>query len=574
MPIVTKRFGKNRNEPDDFENMPDTAPDNMEIKDFSDDIDVDALGSLLSGGTPNIQNSDFNMNFEQMPESKKSSNIAENIGKFVRSIADKIGGKNPHGDIPDLPDSAERPVDPNYVSETVSFTDYPNPQQGEQFGTDDSASSISEYSQQNFGGSGMDNDDFGFDSEPRSDFRSDENMYMPQEQQEMTYSGQDYTNKFDAYTQPSADFGQGAPQYQPYGSDAMNSAPQYQPYNSNAMNSAPQYPPYGSDAMNSVPQYQPYDSGMQSADDVYTSFEQTSENSEDMPPAYDEEQPVHRPHDIMGAVKARIEQFRRRLPSFKPKEYSVPEPSYKENYDDSIRSPSLVADIEKIIRKQSDLGDVSREYEEMRQYIHSVDENAARLPRYQITPPENIHEVYSAQNELFDMIYQIGAENEQQRSRIGVYERPQEEDPYNYRGINDERQNYTDVEADSFSMSPSMDFESENKVSFERMMWERQQHQAQSVEDLSTDDGFDSDFDDDFFDMEQNEHGQEFTPDFTQGSYGGQVEDDGFDDDLILDDDTLIDDYMPPDDRFADTAAPNESEKRGLFGIKVKPRRR
>lgn len=535
LPIVTKRFGKNKKEPDDFANMHDAVPDDIELKDFSDDIDVEGLGGLLSGGMPTVESPGFNVDSEQPSKPKKSKNFAENIGMFIRSIADKIGNEKQKGDIPDLPDAAESPDAPNYISETVSFADFQNEQQDEEFDIDYSEPTLPNDSLQNFGGQEMSDDDFGFSPEPLSDFSRDDNIYMPQEQQEMPSFRRDYANNFDGYPQLLADFGQ------------------------------------------NVPQYQPYDSNVQDAEDNYASFEQAAQISAEPTDAYeDEEQPVRRPHDIMGAVRARIEQFRRRLPSFKPKEYTMPEPSYDETQVDSVRSPSLAADIEKIISKQSDLGEVAREYEEMRQYIRSVDENAARIPRHEIAPPENIHEVYSAQNELFDMIYQIGAENEQQRSRIGVYERPQEEDPYNYRGINDDRQNYTDIEAASFSMSPSMDFESENKVSFERMMWERQQYQTQLANDtLAEDDGFDSDFDDDFFGMEQSRPRQKFMPDFDQESVGDQIMDDGFDDDLIFDDDTPPSaEDMPLDDSFDEITPSDERTEKGLFGIRIKPRRR
>ena len=165
---------------------------------------------------------------------------------------------------------------------------------------------------------------------------------------------------------------------------------------------------------------------------------------------------------LLAAMGHSWRKFRRRLPSFKPKVYTVPVPDYQPE-EDGIQAPSLVSDIEKIIRKQSQLGEVEREYEEMRSYIRSVDVNAAPR-REEIPPPENIHEVREAENELFDMIRQIDVQNEQQRSRIGIYDAPPEEDPYNYRGINDNRQSYDDIEDASFDMRPRLSFESEQRI--------------------------------------------------------------------------------------------------------------
>ena len=175
---------------------------------------------------------------------------------------------------------------------------------------------------------------------------------------------------------------------------------------------------------------------------------------------------------VIAALGRSWRQFRKRLPSFKPKVYTVPVPDYQPE-EDGIQAPSLVSDIEKIIRKQNELGEVEREYEEMRTYIRSVDVDAAPR-REDIPPPENMHEVREAEHELFDLIRQIDVQNEQQRSRIGFYDAPPEEDPYNYRGINDNRQTYDDIEDASFDMRPRLSFESEQRIDPQRQWNERQ----------------------------------------------------------------------------------------------------
>lgn len=264
---------------------------------------------------------------------------------------------------------------------------------------------------------------------------------------------------------------------------------------------------------------------------------------------------------VLAALRLSFRKFRRRLPSFKPKVYTIPEPQY-EPQQDGIQPPTLAHDIEKIIHKQNELGDVVREYEEMRSYINSV-RTDTRLSRRDIPPPPNYHEVQAAQDELLDMINEISAQNEQQRSRIGVYELPKEEDPYNYRGINDDRQNYTDIEGATFSMQPRLSFESEQRVDMERQYAQRREQplfepqqayggsqfsagQASSQgqfdpyglpnggsipknngfsggfsgEEIPTGDGADSDLTDDF----GNDFAGDFADDFDQaidGSFGG-----------------------------------------------------
>lgn len=154
--------------------------------------------------------------------------------------------------------------------------------------------------------------------------------------------------------------------------------------------------------------------------------------------------------------------FRKRLPGFKPKVYTLPEPSYAPE-EDNIKSPTLREDIEKYIARESDLGETQQEYDRMREYINSVN-TSAKLREGDIPAPSNLREVRSAENELFDMIRQIDRQNEEQRGRIGIYEPPPEPDPYNYRGINDTRQNYDDIEAATFSMQPRVSFESEQRI--------------------------------------------------------------------------------------------------------------
>ncbi len=190
------------------------------------------------------------------------------------------------------------------------------------------------------------------------------------------------------------------------------------------------------------------------------------------PPRTESDRPVTQIGRLLAAAVHSWRKFRRRLPSFKPKVYNVSVPDYQPE-EDGIQAPSLVSDIEKIIRKQSELGEIEREYEEMRSYIRSVDVNAAPR-REEIPPPENIHEVREAENELFDLIRQIDVQNEQQRSRIGIYDAPPEEDPYNYRGINDNRQTYDDIEDASFDMRPRLSFESEQRIDPNRQWNERQ----------------------------------------------------------------------------------------------------
>ena len=195
-----------------------------------------------------------------------------------------------------------------------------------------------------------------------------------------------------------------------------------------------------------------------------------------------------RTYDIVGAIRAMLARYGKRLPSFKPKVYTIPESTY-EPIDDNIKSPSLIADIEEYIRKESDFGDLQIEYDDMRNYISSMSTDA-KLTSEEIIPPKNIREVHAAESELFSLIDQISSRNEQQRRQIGVYA-ASEEDPYSYRGINNDRQNYIDIDASSFSIRPSISFESEQKIDPNRDDVERRYYdglnQAQSGNGLSSD---------------------------------------------------------------------------------------
>ena len=207
---------------------------------------------------------------------------------------------------------------------------------------------------------------------------------------------------------------------------------------------------------------------------------------------------------LFAALGAAFAKFRRRLPSFRPKVYVLPEPEY-EPEQDGIGTPTLASDIRKILEEQNKSGETEQEYDRMRSYIRSVSTDT-RIRPGDIKAPENLGEVRAAESELYDLIDAISNTNEQQRRRIGVYEKPPEEDPYNYRGINDDRQFYTDMDAFSFDMNSRYGFESEHKVDPGRkaaeMEYDRVYNQAISGQynaldrsgDLS--DGFDDDLGD------------------------------------------------------------------------------
>ena len=165
---------------------------------------------------------------------------------------------------------------------------------------------------------------------------------------------------------------------------------------------------------------------------------------------------------VFAALADALRKFCRRLPSFRPKVYVPPEPDYHPE-DDGIGTPSLASDITRLLEEQNKPGETEQEYDRMRQYISTVSTDT-RIRPGDIRQPDNIEEVRAAEDELYSLIASISDTNEQQRRKIGVYEKPPEEDPYNYRGINDDRQYFTDMEAYSFNMNSRYGFESEEKV--------------------------------------------------------------------------------------------------------------
>lgn len=447
MPIGSKLFKKN----DDNKSNLDTHESydyDIQINDFSDSIDLNGLGDLLGGGISSSSNlPDINNSADQdvqkdspIDKHKQSLNIGVSIANLFKTVKEKFKNKKKNGDIPDLPNQNQTD-DPNYVSETVSFADIDNRAENGLNETFDE-------------GCFQNTADFNAPYSSGEAYTQDDEIHLPIYYAEETDSASEPIN-YDA-VMPNPDVSASVVQ-------------DFQAANSD------------DNARMDFDSYQPQ---------TFEDSERELYSQENIDSPFREEiRPESRRHDVMGAVRARIAQFCKRLPSFKPKEYVIPDPTYEEQYD-YIKSPSLAGDIEKIIEKQNDLGEISREYENMRQYINSVDENVRHSDK-DFPAPENINYVYAAQNELFDMIYQIGLQNEQQRSKIGVYEKQEEEDPYNYRGINDDRQNYSDIESSSFSMSSGIDFESEEKISPDRFIAERQQNEliygTQFEDDFSSD---------------------------------------------------------------------------------------
>ena len=165
---------------------------------------------------------------------------------------------------------------------------------------------------------------------------------------------------------------------------------------------------------------------------------------------------------VFAAIAHAFKKFRRRLPSFRPKVYVPPEPEYHPEQD-GIGDLTLASDIRKILDEQNKSGETEQEYNRMLRYVNSVSTDT-RIRPGDIKQPENMGEVLDAQNELYSLINEISRTNEYQRSRIGVYEARPEEDPYNYRGINNDRQCYADMDQYSFDMDSRYGFESEKKV--------------------------------------------------------------------------------------------------------------
>lgn len=492
MPIVSRLFKKNNgdNNKDYNAETPELNSDDIQINDFSENMDLNGLGDLLGGGIP-TSNNNFavtpDLAEQREPESPKPEKPKKtlNIVNLLDAVAGKFKNKKRNGEISDLP-KENQPADPNYVSDTVSFVDY-------DVSTQDNTSEPP-----------IDDFSLNLSNEERENSADNFNIQAPESAENDVYAPPNSSGEsvdFNVQAPPSEEFARDNNVYVPpyYSGMPNNEADMPVSYNV--------YEPQPTENFPVTPLNAARDLQVaEDAADIHIDFDDlhvaSIGNSSDEFNAQEEdagrqiEAELHsepRRHDIMGAFRAKIEQFCKRLPSFKPREYTIPEPTY-EAKDDHIKSPSLVADIEKIIEKQSDLGDVSREYEEMRQYIRSVNENI-RLSRDEIAVPENINEVYAAQNELFDMINQISLQNEQQRSQIGVYEKREEEDPYNYRGINDNRQNYSDVDTVSFSVSSEINFESEEKISPNRFVIEQQYNEQ--MYGTQFEDDFDNDVDND-----------------------------------------------------------------------------
>ena len=198
---------------------------------------------------------------------------------------------------------------------------------------------------------------------------------------------------------------------------------------------------------------------------------------------------------VFAALADALRKFCRRLPSFRPKVYVPPEPDYHPE-DDGIGTPSLASDITRLLEEQNKPGETEQEYDRMRQYISTVSTDT-RIRPGDIRQPDNIEEVRAAEDELYSLIASISDTNEQQRRKIGVYEKPPEEDPYNYRGINDDRQYFTDMEAYSFNMNSRYGFESEEKVDPRRQQIETEYSRVynRAVSQQPYDGGFDDGFD-------------------------------------------------------------------------------
>ena len=266
--------------------------------------------------------------------------------------------------------------------------------------------------------------------------------------------------------------------------------------------------------------------------DGLSAGEEQDKNNEELPP----EGSIQ---GLFAAIADGFAKFRWRLPSFRPKVYVIPEPEYHPEQD-GIGTPTLASDIRKMIEEQNRPGETEIEYDRMRKYISTVSTDT-RIRPGDIKAPRNIDEIRAAESELYDLIDAISNTNEQQRSRIGVYEKPPEEDPYNFRGINNARQFYTDMDRYSFDMNSRYGFESEEKVDPGRKAAEAEynrmynQTMAQDPDGYSETadsfgDGFDDDFNDDFDDDFGNGFNDGFSDDFDDDS--GITDGDGLSDDF------------------------------------------
>ena len=365
----------------------------------------------------------------------------------------------------------------------------------------------------------------GFSAEPRySDYRNDESRYMDFRQEKPRYASPGINNRYD---HPSGYFG------------TRMSGDEGQDFSQDE------------ETVSGYDRYSADESGA-----TEEGFTDEDRGSEETPP------PEGTVGSVLAAVGAALKKFRRRLPSFRPKVYVIPEPEYTPS-DDGLGTPTLASDIRRILEEQNKPGETEQEYERMRSYISTVSTDT-RIRPGDIKAPENIEEVRAAESELYDLINSISSSNERQRSMIGVYEEPPEEDPYNYRGINNDRQYFTDMEEFSFDMNPRYGFESEKKVDPGRKYAEQEYNRrynlnsddrysgddasgssnayadgGNSAEEVfsndliddfedSFDDGFDDDLDDDF----GNGFGDGFGSDsgFAGNGEGGEYELSGEDD--------------------------------------------
>ena len=303
----------------------------------------------------------------------------------------------------------------------------------------------------------------------------------------------------------------------------------------------------------------------------------TEYSSDELSPQDDRTEPKGTAGGVFAAISDALRQFRRRLPSFRPKVYIPPEPKYSPEQD-GIGTPTIASDIRRILEEQNKPGETEREYDQMRRYISTVSTDT-RIRPGDIKPPENIAEVRAAEDELYQLIHEISSTNEQQRSRIGVYEKPPEEDPYNYRGINDNRQLYSDMDIYSFNMNSRYGFESEQKVDPDRdravMEYDRiynsavsQQQDDSGMNSGGYSDGFDDGFDDDFSSSpgstpsgDRHDYDEGFNDDFNEGfndDFNDGFNDDfneGFNDDF---NEGFNDDFS---DDFSSQPLPRQPEK-------------
>ena len=417
---------------------------------------------------------------------QRKKGLADKLNDLVDAISDKFGGKKKKEAAPPLYRESP-PDDPNYVSDTVRLVDIdevpqlpPEPQPAL----------------------------FGNRMEDNSSFMPP--FHNPVERHSTQSPPFDGQMERDSTKLPLFDteMERNPISMPPLSNQLSENFIQPPPFGSQ-VGENPIQPPFGGTLEGEITpsQFQiPPEEGQGAENSEPSEQNKNPENSEDAVPKEDtvQEPPADkadrgRAYDIMGAVRARLRYLGKRLPSFKPKVYTVPESTY-EPTDDNIKSPSLMSDVEEYLRKRNFLGVVEMEYDEMRRYLDSVD-TEVRLSREDIRTPVNAQAVRDAESELFDLINEISVQNEQQRRQIGVYAPPPAEDPYNYRGINDERLYYTDMESASFSMQPHVSFESVQKIDPDRAAKEEEYyHRLHEMEEQKKTFGedFEDDFDDDW----------------------------------------------------------------------------